>query len=58
MTISECSPTDIPLLAQMNKMLIEDEKAETDLDLPGRASPRLRQTGVWRIAFSPRYGKN
>jgi len=33
MQIKECSFEDIPLLAQMNQQLIEDEKAETKLNL-------------------------
>ncbi len=34
MEIKTCTPNDIPLLAQMNELLIEDENAETNLSLP------------------------
>ena len=33
MRIEECTPADVPVLAQMNLDLIEDERAETNLDL-------------------------
>ena len=33
MRIKECITDDIPLLAKMNQLLIEDEKAETELTL-------------------------
>jgi GNAT superfamily N-acetyltransferase len=34
MKIVDCSMDDVRLLAEMNRMLIEDEKAETKLSLP------------------------
>ncbi|MDR2728816.1 MAG: GNAT family N-acetyltransferase [Chitinispirillales bacterium] len=34
MQIIECNIDNVPLLAEMNSQLIQDEKAETDLSLP------------------------
>jgi RimJ/RimL family protein N-acetyltransferase len=34
MEIRACTPSDVPALAQMNRMLIEDERAENDMTLP------------------------
>ena len=33
MEVIECTASDAPLLAEMNRQLIEDEKAETDLSV-------------------------
>lgn len=32
--IRTCTPADVPALAQMNRMLIEDERAENDMTIP------------------------
>ena len=52
MNIRVCTEDDVPVLAEMNQGLIEDEKAETALTLPQlqermRGFIRAQYTAFW-----------